>query len=68
MMLSCFQAVFKKQIEDLQAQFQAMKTKRQQGHISLLKLVKLKQLGSPLLGVCLNGENKQKLTAAIWIF
>ena len=57
--LSCFQAVFNKQIEVLQAQFEAMKAQRQQGHLNLLYLVQLKQLGNPLLGVCLKGENNR---------
>ena len=57
--LSCFQTWFNKHIKVLQARFEELKAQRQQVHLSLLYLVKLKQLGNPLLGVRLKGENKR---------
>ena len=39
-----------------------MQAQRQQGHLSLIYLVKIKQLGNPLLGVYLKGENYRSCT------
>ena len=57
----CFQAVFNKQIAVLQRKFEAMQAQRQQGHLSLLYLVKTKQLGNSVLSACLKGVKLQEL-------